>query len=120
MHSVLRQPGVNCRRQVIDVSGDGISNAGPEVIPIARAVGAKGVTINGLVVTGATPDPVAFFHTHVISGPLAFVETADSYTDYPRAMKRKLLRELAPNLSLLGAPASNPEILPQTPVAPPG
>ena len=24
--SVLRQPGVNCRRQVIDVSGDGISS----------------------------------------------------------------------------------------------
>ncbi|MFA3918683.1 DUF1194 domain-containing protein [Ruegeria hyattellae] len=90
-----------CRRQVIDVSGDGISNAGPEVNPISDAVAAKGVTINGLVVAGARPDPVVYYLSEVIRGPLAFVEVTYGYDDYDRAMKRKLLRELAPSLSLL-------------------
>ena len=90
-----------CTRQVIDVSGDGISNAGPEVRPISITLGQRGITINGLVVDGARPDPVAYFLTEVIRGPLSFVEIADGYDDYERAMKRKLLRELAPNLSHL-------------------
>ena len=98
---MFRQIGSSCRRQVIDVSGDGISNAGPEVSPIALAVAAKGTTINGLVVAGARPDPVAYYQNQVIQGPLAFVEVTDSYDDYARAMKRKLLRELAPNLASL-------------------
>lgn len=117
---MLMQPGIKCRRQVIDVSGDGISNAGPAVLPISSAVGAKGVTVNGLVVTGATPDPVPYFLTQVISGPLAFVETADSYADYSRAMKRKLLRELAPNLSMVLKPEFISETPPQRHVVPPG
>lgn len=90
-----------CRRQVIDVSGDGIANAGAQVAPIAQLIGSKGVTINGLVITGASPDPVSFFERHVIGGPFAFVETANSYADYPRAMKRKLLRELTPAVAQL-------------------
>ncbi len=84
-----------CRRRVIDISGDGISNAGPDVAPISRAIGTKGITVNGLVVTGARPDPVRYFLTHVIEGPQAFVEVAATYSDYSRAMKRKLLRELS-------------------------
>lgn len=97
--AVLRDPAVSCRRRVIDVSGDGISNAGPEVFPISRRVGASGITVNGLVISGAKPDPVTYFLTEVISGPGAFVEIADDYADYPRAMKRKLLREFAPVVS---------------------
>lgn len=92
-----------CRRQVIDVSGDGVSNAGPEVHPIADFVAGQGVTINGLVVAGARPDPVDYYQTKVIRGPLAFLEVTESYDDYARAMKRKLLRELAPNLAFLKA-----------------
>ena len=98
---MLQNPNVSCRRQVIDVSGDGISNAGPEVLPISLAVEARGITVNGLVVAGAKPDPVIYFATQVIGGPNAFVEIADSYADYARAMKRKLLREMTPVLSQL-------------------
>jgi len=98
---VLQNTSLLCRRQVIDVSGDGISNAGPDVRPISITVGARGITINGLVVDGARPDPVTYFLTEVIRGPLSFVEIADGYEDYQTAMKRKLLRELAPNLSEL-------------------
>ena len=90
-----------CRRKVIDVSGDGIANAGAAVAPGAFAIGSKGVTINGLVITGAKPNPVPYFEKQVIGGPFAFVEVANSYADYPRAMKRKLLRELTPAYSML-------------------
>ncbi len=99
-HILQTQPRI-CRRNVIDVSGDGISNAGPDVAPISITVGARGITINGLVVDGARPDPVSYFLTEVIRGPLSFVEIANGYDDYEIAMKRKLLRELAPNLSEL-------------------
>ena len=98
---MLQDTDLLCRRKVIDVSGDGISNAGPDVRPISITVGARGITINGLVVDGARPDPVTYFLTEVIRGPLSFVEIADGYDDYETAMKRKLLRELAPNLSEL-------------------
>ena len=99
--SQFRKSDRFCGRRVIDVSGDGISNAGPKVRPISITLGRQGITINGLVVDGARPDPVAYFLTEVIRGPLSFVEIADGYEDYERAMKRKLLRELAPNLSRL-------------------
>nr|WP_325253820.1 DUF1194 domain-containing protein [Amylibacter sp.] len=90
-----------CRRRVIDMSGDGISNDGPQVVPVSVTIGRKGVTINGLVVSGAIPDPVNFYIKRVIRGPFSFVEVANSYADYPRAMKRKLLRELVPRFAAL-------------------
>ncbi|WP_159454075.1 DUF1194 domain-containing protein [Roseovarius albus] len=98
---MFQQLETPCRRHVIDVSGDGISNAGPEVNPISIAVAERGVTINGLVVAGAQPDPVVYYLSEVIRGPLAFVEVTQGYDDYARAMKRKLLRELAPSISML-------------------
>ena len=91
----------DCERRVIDVSGDGVANAGPAVAPVGFAIGSKGVTINGLVITGAKLNPVPYFEKQVIGGPFAFVEVANSYADYPRAMKRKLLRELTPAYSML-------------------
>lgn len=97
--SMFDQLPVPCRRNVIDVSGDGISNAGPDVFPVSQGIGRRGITINGLVISGASPDPVAYFEDRVIAGPYAFVEVADGYADYPRAMQRKLLRELFPALS---------------------
>lgn len=97
---LLQSPQARCRRKVIDVSGDGISNSGPDVSQIALTVERRGITINGLIISGAKPDPVTYFVTQVIGGPGAFVEVADSYQNYEQAMKRKLLRELTPNLSL--------------------
>ena len=91
-----------CRRRIIDVSGDGANNdgVGPEWY---RGRGLfDGLTINGLVIRGADPDPVAYYRENVIHGPGAFIEIADSYDDYPRAILRKLLRELQPPFAALG------------------
>ena len=88
-----------CARKIIDLSTDGISNAGPPPDAIATSLGRRGITINGLIVTGHKPDPVRYFRQHIRSGPLAFVEQANSYDSYFHAMRRKLLRELRPVIS---------------------
>lgn len=83
-----------CKRRVIDVSGDGVSNEGQAPGPVSAALAAQGFTVNGLVIRGADPDPVSHYRTEVIAGPGAFVEVADGFEDYPRAILRKLLREI--------------------------
>ncbi|MCB1366463.1 MAG: DUF1194 domain-containing protein [Rhodobacteraceae bacterium] len=92
-----------CRRRVIDIAGDGIRNTGRDTAATADAIAADGVTINGLVVRGDTPDPLDFYHTEIKRGALAFIEVSDGYDDFPRAMFRKLLRELTPSVSALPA-----------------
>lgn len=95
--------GPRCARRVIDISGDGQSNAGPA--PQAAAERLGDVTINALVVGGdlimdhapyIPGDGVlsGWFARHVIRGPGAFVEVADGYEDFEAAMRRKLIREL--------------------------
>jgi len=85
---------MRCKRRVIDVSGDGVSNEGRAPRGVANALAAQGYTVNGLVIRGADPDPVAHYRTEVITGPGAFVEVAEGFQDYPRAILRKLLREI--------------------------
>jgi hypothetical protein len=95
-------PGT-CKRRVIDVSGDGVSNEGRAPSTVSGALAAQGYTINGLVIRGADPDPVAHFRAEVIAGPGAFVEVAADFADYPRAILRKLLREIDQPLIRSGA-----------------
>ncbi|MDF1609581.1 DUF1194 domain-containing protein [Hoeflea sp. YIM 152468] len=90
----LRKAPLNCSRSVIDVSGDGVNNEGFGPPLAYRNFDFSNVTVNGLVIEGAEPDPVAYYRAHVIRGPGAFVETASDFGDYERAMKRKLLREI--------------------------
>jgi Ca-activated chloride channel family protein len=90
-----------CRRQVIDISGDGVRNNGLGAGSVASDIAATGVTINGLVVLGAKPDPLPYYITDVVRGPASFVEVADDYDDFPRVMLQKLLRELTPSMSEL-------------------
>jgi Ca-activated chloride channel family protein len=87
-----------CARRVIDVSGDGASNRGRPVRQVAEALAANGVTVNGLVIMGAWPDPAEFYLRNVVRGDGAFLETTANFADYADAIKRKLLRELAPQL----------------------
>ena len=87
-----------CARRVIDVSGDGANNKGRPTRPMAEALAANGVTVNGLVIMGAWPDPVEFYLRNVVRGDGAFLETAANFADYADAIKRKLLRELSPQV----------------------
>jgi len=88
-----------CLRRIIDVSGDGRSNRGREPGAVADLLLAQGITINGLVIIGARPDPAPHYAANVVRGPGAFLVTAAGFADYPRAIKAKLLRELSPSLA---------------------
>ena len=90
---------VPCKRRVIDVSGDGASNRGRPAREVAEALAAQGVTINGLVIMGGWPDPAEFYVRNVIRGEGSFLELAEDFEDYAEAIKRKLLRELAPRVA---------------------
>lgn len=85
----------NCARQVIDISGDGVSNEGVEPAQMRTVAGSKGITVNALVIEDATDgDLTGYYYENVITGPGAFVMTADGYADYPERMRQKLLREV--------------------------
>jgi len=92
--------GPSCERQVIDVSGDGKNNAGPEPERAREAL--PGVTINGLPIGGTAEDLPGYYRQAVISGSGAFVEPAVGYGDFRRAIARKLVRETGtPELGML-------------------
>ncbi|MBX2854988.1 MAG: DUF1194 domain-containing protein [Rhodobacteraceae bacterium] len=91
----LRKAPEVCVRRVVDVAGDGVNNDGFPPASAYRANDMTGITINGLVIEGETPPPAPYYLEQVIRGPGAFVEVADDYDDYARAMRRKLLRELS-------------------------
>lgn len=89
----------DCGHKVIDVSGDGYSNEGPMPKPVATALAADGFQINGLAIEGNEFELTAYYKANVAAGEGAFVFTAASYADYPRAIWRKLLAELVVPLS---------------------
>ncbi len=102
---LARAPG--CWRRVLDISGDGRNNDGPDPDMLDSDPALAGVTVNALVIGAdgrGTGDLRAadigelssYFRADVIRGPGAFVEVALGFADYERAMTRKLVREIAP------------------------
>ncbi len=82
------------RRQVVDVIGDGRSNAGIAPGPVRDRMAAAGITINGLCVLHEEPDLVQHYTREVIGGPGAFALPCPDYPAFADAMRRKLLREI--------------------------
>jgi hypothetical protein len=92
--AVLLRSAPPCSRRVIDISGDGLSNDGFGPAAAYREFDFEGVTVNGLVIGGEDLELISFYQFDVAHGPNAFVEVARDYADFPRAMLRKLLREI--------------------------
>lgn len=99
--SLFAQAPMVCDRNVIDVSTDGLSNRGPDLYQTADHVAALGTTINALVIYDESPTLENYFRINLIRGPGAFTVAIATYADYPDAIKRKLLRELQPTISML-------------------
>ena len=95
-----RRNPVACGDRILDVSGDGVNNNGRKPAFFRERGELDGLRINGLVIVGATPDPVGYYLDEVIQGPGAFVIDIDNYSRYAEAMERKLLRELSPSVSM--------------------
>ncbi|MCB1390917.1 MAG: DUF1194 domain-containing protein [Rhodobacteraceae bacterium] len=105
--SVEQFRGVHdCAHWVIDVSGDGDENEGFTVGTERRDAYARGISINGLAIEGAATGQsiTNFYRRHVVT-PGGFVITAHQHSDFARAMREKMLRELIPPMALAPVPA---------------
>ncbi len=102
----------NSVKQVIDVSGDGVNNAGRAVQDVRDEILAKGITINGLpIIDYSTPQDLdKYFEGCVIGGPASFVIPAKGFVDFARAMRRKLVLEIS-GLTPEQMPEGNPMII---------
>ena len=84
----------DCERRTLDVSGDGTNNDGIAPELARREDALAGITINGLVIGANVATLGRYYQQFVIQGQGAFVEVAQDYDGFERAMRRKLLREL--------------------------
>jgi uncharacterized protein DUF1194 len=100
---LFKDSGFRGLRRVIDVSGDGTNNQGDLIEPTRDAVVAQGITINGLPIM--LKEPVVsmidipnldiYYEDCVVGGPGAFVVPARSREQFPDAIRKKLVLEVA-------------------------
>ncbi|WP_439525410.1 DUF1194 domain-containing protein [Roseovarius mucosus] len=110
--AALMARGPSCDRQVIDVSGDGVNNQGFGPDLAYKHFPFDNITVNGLVIEGHDQQVTQYYRREVLRGPGAFLEIAQGFEDFERAMSRKLYREI--NDLMLGAlPHPTPHALPQ-------
>ena len=90
-------------RRIIDISGDGANNYGRLVNEARDDAVAAGITINGLpIITEQASlryptiaDLDLFFQDCVIGGPGAFHVVANGFEDFARAVRKKMILEIA-------------------------
>ena len=90
-------------KRVIDISGDGPNNQGPPVDVVRDGLTEKGITINGLPLmtngglsSAYDVDNLDQYYTDcVIGGPGAFMIPVNEWSQFPEAIRRKLVLELA-------------------------
>lgn len=98
-----------CDRRVLDMAGDGQNNDGIRVSNVRATLGFDRITINALAIGEHERGLARYFENYVIWGPGAFVEVAERQTDFPPAIRRKLLRELSgPEIGGLAIPGVPP------------
>lgn len=107
---LISDDAIVARRQVIDVSGDGVNNIGPFVAGARDEAVAQGITINGLPILalgGRAPrDLDLYYQDCVIGGDGAFMMVARDRDDLARTIRRKLVLEvsgLAPQPAVIPA-----------------
>ena len=92
--------GLEGTRRVIDVSGDGVETD-PWAVPATMLPEAKikatraGVTVNGLAILNDNRRLNTYYRDNMIVGEGSFVLEAADYEDFKRAIREKLLREIA-------------------------
>ncbi len=96
--------GFEGTRRVIDISGDGPNNQGGLVTKFRDRAIAQGVAINGLPIVNeraspfgwpALPNLDLYYANCVIGGPGSFMVVANTFADFARAIRKKLILEIA-------------------------
>jgi len=95
--------GYHGLRKVIDISGDGVNNQGLPVETARESVVQRGITVNGLPLLlkrGSAsaidvPELDIYYEDCVIGGPGAFMIPVEQMSEFARAIKTKLVMEVA-------------------------
>ncbi|MFZ3582439.1 DUF1194 domain-containing protein [Loktanella sp. DJP18] len=87
-------PVADCKRRLIDISGDGTPNTGSDVAAARQQAQRDGITINAIAIESMGLAITNFYTRRVITRD-GFVVTAQRHRDYPRAIRAKILRELS-------------------------
>ena len=106
--------GYQGARRVIDISGDGPNNSGILVTDARDRAVARGIVINGLPIVNDRIQPSGrpqipnldkYYANCVIGGVGAFLVVAADFQDFARAVRRKLILEIAGVRPLESRPA---------------
>ena len=96
--------GFEAPRRVIDISGDGPNNSGRLVTLARQEAISAGFTINGLPISNERPSRFGrlpmpnldlYYRKCVIGGPRAFIVLAEDFKSFARAIRKKLVLEIA-------------------------
>lgn len=98
----------DCKRKLIDLSGDGKSNEGIEPERLRSELSRRGIVVNALAIEASETDLTDYFFENVIHGEGAFVVTAISFSDYPDKIRKKLLREVTQQTSAVAPSVITP------------
>jgi Ca-activated chloride channel homolog len=97
IHAALdaMETGPSCEQHVIDVATDGAASDWEDVRTARQRAQEAGVRINALgVVTTADPEPEHWLRAEIIT-PDGFALVADGWSDFARAVARKLTMEVS-------------------------
>jgi len=94
-HALMQANRYEGIRKVINVSGDGKANDGIAPGVARQLANNDDIVVNGLAILNENPSLYRYYEMAVIVGPGAFAHQARNYRDFPAAIKRKLLREIA-------------------------
>jgi hypothetical protein len=100
---LFAESGLHAVKRVIDVSGDGPNNEGGPVTAARDKAVAQGIIINGLplmtnngyISAYDLKDLDKYYANCVIGGPGSFMVPVNDWKQFPEAVRRKLVQELA-------------------------
>jgi hypothetical protein len=100
---MFEENGFSGDRRVIDISGDGVNNVGPDTRKVRDSVVSRGITINGLPILlrgrmyreGRGIDVEEFYRSSVIGGEGAFAIAVYDGAAFAHSIRSKLMREIA-------------------------
>ncbi len=111
--TLLSESRFRAARQVIDISGDGRTNVGDSPAPVRSRAVSLGVIVNGLVIRDEELDLDSYYLKRVIGGPGSFVMDVQTFGDYARAIRLKLLREIVVAMTTSPLPADGEVAVPK-------